>query len=178
MSSESGTRSRTPASSPIRAALAQSRATRTRSSASAGSSRRRSARFMNPYSSGSAPAPPRYITLSLPSSSRASFVARIDPSASPSGFSCVTSRKRSFARRASATACSSVVVVGELIDQLRHAHAALDRRIVRERQLRGPLQAELSAEPSLQDAVGGGEPVERGLALTLRAKDAHEDPGL
>ena len=44
------------------------------------------------------------MTASLPSCSSASFVASIEPSASPSGFSWVTSRKRSWARSASATA--------------------------------------------------------------------------
>src|SRR6478672_12426032 len=103
------------------------------------------------------------MTLSLPSWSRASFIASNEPSASPSGFSWVTSRKRSFERIASATACRSLVVCiwGELIDQLGHPDPALDRRIVFERQLGGPLHSQLSRHASLQDAVCRGEPGER-----------------
>src|SRR2546423_2084296 len=113
------------------------------------------------------PSPPRNMTLSLPSASSPSFSARIDPSASPSGFSCVTRRKRSRSRRASATAPSSFVG-GELIDQLRHPHPPLDRRIVLEGQLGGPLHSQLSRDSRLQDAVGGRQTGERRLALALR----------
>ena len=110
---------------------------------------------------GGAVWPARYMTLSLPSSSSASFAPRIEPSASPSGFSCVTRRKRSWARIASATAARSLVGVGfivgrlgsEVVDQLRHAHSSLDRRIVFERQLRGPLQLQLAPDRRLEDAV-------------------------
>src|SRR5919199_4018332 len=93
--------------------------------------------------------------VSFPSVSSASFVASSDPSASPSGFSCVVSRKRSpFRNAAAAAARSSLVVVwGDLIDQLRHAGGALDRRIVLERQLRSALHSELAREPRLQEAV-------------------------
>src|SRR5213592_2864898 len=115
------------------------------------------------------------MTLSLPSWSSASFVARIDPSASPSGFSCVIRRKRSRERIASATASTSLVVWGELIDQLRHADPALDRGIVFERQLRCPLHSELAREAPLQDAVRRGEPGEALLALLLGAEDADVD---
>ena len=76
---------------------------------------------MNAYSGGSTSSPPTYITLSFPSTSSASFIARIDPRASPSGFSWVTRRKRSLARIASATALSSLAIGGELVDQLAHA---------------------------------------------------------
>src|ERR671933_2028779 len=94
---------------------------------------------------------------SLPMAASASLSAGSDPSASPSGFSCVTSRKRSCARIASATAPTSLVVWGELIDQLRHADPALDGRIVFEGELRRPLHPQLAADPRLQDAVGGCE---------------------
>src|ERR671937_1130621 len=108
------------------------------------------------------------MTTSFPSCSSASFIARSDPSASPSGFSCVTSRKRSCSRRACATAFRSFVVVwGELIDQLRHPDPPLDRRIVFERELGRPLHPQLAREAGLEDAVGGGEAVEALLALAL-----------
>src|SRR6476661_2090477 len=117
------------------------------------------------------------MTLSLPSWSSASLVASSEPSASPSGFSWVTSRKRSFERIASATACRSLVVCiwGELIDQLGHPDPALDRRIVFERQLRSSLHSQLACHARLQDAVRRREPVERLRALGLRAEHADED---
>ena len=52
-------------------------------------------------------APERYITTSFPSARRPSAAPSIEPSASPSGFSCVTTRKRSLVRIASATAFTS-----------------------------------------------------------------------
>src|SRR5918995_1124319 len=130
---------------------------------------------MNWYSAGSGAAPERYITEFFPRASSMSFAARIDPSASPSGFSCVISRKRSWLRSASATAASSVVVWGELIDQLRHPDAALDRFIVFERQLRSSLQPELLSDSSLEDAVRRGETLQGLLPLGLRAEDADVD---
>src|SRR5689334_2643663 len=116
------------------------------------------------------------MTLSLPSWSRASLVASSEPSASPSGFSWVTSKKRSCERSASATACRSLVWVvwGELIDQLGHADPALDGRIVFEGQLWGPLHSELTRESRLQHAVRRLEPRERLPPLRLRAKHADE----
>src|SRR3954471_5674812 len=101
--------------------------------------------------------------MSLPSASSASLVASSEPRASPSGFSWVTSRKRSFERRASATACRSLVVWvwGELIDQLGHADPALDGRIVFEGQLWSPLHSQLARHARLQDPVGGRQSVAR-----------------
>src|SRR4249919_2612492 len=119
------------------------------------------------------------MALSLASESSASFIASREPSASPSGFSWVTSRKRSCERRASATAPRSFVVFrGELIDQLRHPNPTLDRRIVFEGQLGSPLHSQLASEPCLQDAVCGGEPGERALPFRLGAEDADEDPSV
>src|SRR5262249_52192424 len=154
--------------------------------ASAGSSRRSPSSGRNSYSAGGDVSPPRYMTLSLPSRSSPSFMPRIEPSASPSGFSWVTSRKRSWARIASATAARSVVVGvllvvglggfgGEVVDQLAHPYAPLDRRIVFEGELRGPLQLQLVRDRRLQDSVGGREALERRVALPLPAEDAHVD---
>src|SRR5215469_3059334 len=134
---------------------------------------------MKAYSPGSGVVPGRYMTASLPSPRNASVAARSDPSASPSGFSWVTTRKRSCSRSASAIAFRSVVCVivvrRELVDQLGHTHAALDRRIVLEGQLRSPLHSQLVGELRLEDSVRGLEPEKRGLLLATRAEDAHVD---
>src|SRR5262249_43316632 len=163
----------------------QSSARRTRSSASGGKSRRSSSSARKAYSVGGSVSPPRYMTLSLPSRSSASLAPRIDPSASPSGFSCVTRRKRSCARIASATRARSVVGVfivvlgwlvgGEVVDQLRHPHPTLDRLIVFEGELRGPLELELVRDRRLEDAVRSCEASQRRVALLLSAEDADVD---
>src|SRR5437870_10614024 len=116
------------------------------------------------------------MTLSLPSWSSASLSARIEPSASPSGFSCVTSRKRSCERIASPTAATSLVFWGEFIDQLRHADPALDGPIVFERELRCPLQPQFTCETALENAVRGLQPHQSLPLLVLGAEDADEDP--
>src|SRR5579885_381663 len=176
-----GTSPSSPAAALMREAFAQSSARRTRSRASAGSSRRSSPSGRKSYSAGRSVAPPRYMTASLPSTSRASFMPRREPRASPSGFSCVTSRKRSCERIASATAASSVVVdacivlPSEVIDQLRQPHPPLDGGIVFEGELRGPLELQLARHPCLQHAVGGGEPPQRARARLLAAEDTDED---
>src|SRR5919198_944892 len=160
--------------SAIRVSFAQSTASRTRVSASSGQSRRSPSSAMNAYSPGRGASPWSVITASLPSCLSPSFAARSDPSASPSGFSCVVTRKRSCERRASTTAARSFVS-GELIDELCHADPALDRRIVLEGQLGGSLQPQLSRDPCLEDAVRGRESLQAPLALLDRAQDAHED---
>src|SRR5918999_346187 len=111
---------------------------------------------MNAYSPGSGEPPARYMATSLLSCFSASDIASMEPSASPSGFSCVVTRKRSPARIASAARARSVAIVvvwGELIDQLGHAHAALDRRIVFEGQLRRPLHPQLARDARLEKPV-------------------------
>src|SRR2546421_10363391 len=118
------------------------------------------------------------MTLSLPSWSSASFSASMEPSASPSGFSWVTSKKRSRERIASATASTSLVVWGELIDQLCHADPALDRGIVFERQLRRPLHPQLLCETPLENAVRRLEAREALLPFLLGSEDADVDARL
>src|SRR5690242_9668252 len=177
----SGARERA-ASSPILSSLAQSTASSTRSAASAGGSRTSPSRGMKAYSRGSGVSPARYITASLPSCPSATVAARSEPSASPSGFSCVTTRKRSCCRRASPIAFSSVVCVivvrRELVDQASHAHAALDRGIVLEGQLRGPLQPQLTREPRLEKAVSRLETEQARALLAARAEHADVDRGV
>src|SRR4029079_9120178 len=118
-----------------------------------GSSRRRPSSCMNAYSRGSGARPERNMSTSLPSWRRATVVASSEPSASPSGFSCVTTRKRSCSRNAAAIAWRSVdvcVILGcELVDELTHADTVLDGLIVLERQLGGPLQPQLLREARL-----------------------------
>src|SRR5438309_692226 len=161
-------------SGPMRSAFAQSTATSTLSAMSAGTSRVMSSSGMNAYSRGMGESPLRYMTASLPSWRSASVVASNEPSASPSGFSWLTTTKRSFARSASTTASRSLVVWGELIDEVGHAHAALDRWIVLEGQLRGPFHSQLPRQPPLQQPMGRGQALERRLPLARRAEDAHE----
>src|SRR5262245_16397287 len=175
MSIDSGAAESTSGGSCVRCAVALSRAMITRSPTSSGSALDRPSSVRKPYSGGSARSPPRYITLSLPRVSSASFIARIDPRASPSGFSWVTRRKRSLARIASATALSSLPICGQLVDQLAHPDALLHRAIVFEGQLRGPLHSQLVGEPRLEHAVGGGEPVQGRPARLLRTEHADED---
>ena len=80
----------------------------TRSPMSSGSSRSTSSSGMNPNSAGSGAVPERYISASLPSARSPSAIASIEPSASPSGFSCATTRKRSFEVSAASTPSRSV----------------------------------------------------------------------
>src|SRR5258706_11119703 len=181
MSTTSFVRSTGERSGPMRSAFAQSTATRTRSSASSGSSRSSPSSCMNAYSRGTAPWPQSSISASLPRLRNASVIASSEPSASPSGFSCVTTRKRSCARSVSATACRSVwlvvIVGGQLVDQLCHPHATLDREIVLERQFGSPLHPELAAEPRLEQPMRGLEPLERRAPLARVAEHAHVDGG-
>src|SRR5205823_10917135 len=178
MSSASGAPSSGSGSGPIRLSFAQSTAISTRSRQSSGRRRRSSASGMNEYSTGSGASPYRYMTLSLPSWSSASFSARIEPSASPSGFSWVTSKKRSRERIASATAATSLVVWGELIDQLRHADPALDGRIVFEHELRRPFEPQLAGETALENAVRGLQPGQTLPLLPLGPENADIDPSM
>src|SRR5215207_1764174 len=181
MSRTSGDSWSTSGSGPIRDSFAQSTAIRIRSDASSGTLRCSPSSVMKEYSAGSGASPASTIVASLPSWSSASFSASIDPRASPSGFSCVVTRKRSPLRIASAACASSVAIVvvwGEFIEQLGQADPPLDRRIVFEGQLRRPLHPELLREFRLQDSVGGLEPLQALLALPLGAEHRDEDLGV
>ena len=80
----------------MRSMLPQSRKTMVRSATSAGGSFTASLNGMCWYSGGSGnSSAPMYITEFLPSSLSISWVPSSEPSASPSGFSCVTSRSLS-----------------------------------------------------------------------------------
>src|SRR5262249_5852334 len=178
--------SRIAGSCPIRRAFAQSTATSTRSEMSSGSSRSTSSSAMNSNSAGMAADPDRYISESLPSARSPRDIASIEPRASPSGFSCATTRKRSFEESAESTpsrsvclACSFVSCVirnaprRHFIDELRHADAALHGWIVFKGEVRSPLQPELARDPRLQVTVSRIEAFERGALLPLVA--VHRD---
>src|SRR5437899_3675155 len=178
-------------SGPIRRSFAQWTTSSTRSARSAGSSRCSSDRSRKLYSPGVGAVPDRYMTTSLPIASSASAIASIEPTASPSGFSCAATTKRSFDRIASATARTSVVVLvwlivfgktvhgkvcGDLVDQLCHADAPLDGVIVGERERGRPAQAQFAVDLRLQDAAGGIEPRQRRAPLLLAPENRDEDP--
>src|SRR6266540_116051 len=168
----------TSGSGPSRLSFAQSTAMRMRWSASGGTRRSSPSSFMNAYSPGSGASPTSSICVSLPSCSSASAVASIEPSASPSGFSCVVTRKRSPPRIAAAAWASSVSIVvvwGELIDQLGHPDPPLDRWIVFERQLGSAFHPQLAREARLQHSVRSCETLQAALALALRAEHRDED---
>src|SRR4051812_4277236 len=187
MSTTSAARSSASGSGPIRRSDAQSTATSVRWSASSGSVRARSARSRKRYSPGSGASPERYITTSLPSPRSARVSPSIEPRASPSGFSCVTTSRRSARVSAATTASRSFIVVislflvrevaRELVDERRHPHSALDRVIVFEGQRRGPAEAELLVDPRLQEPVRRPQAIERGAPLLLAAEHRDEDLG-
>src|SRR6187397_880403 len=173
----SGALASTSGSGPSRLSFAQSRARSTRSAASSGRERRRLSSGIHEYSRGSGVSPERYMTTSLPRASRASFTARSEPRASPSGFSCVVTRNRSCERIASATPSSSAWVVwGVLIEELRYPDAVVDGAIVFEGELGSALHPQLICDPCLEDAVSRGEAVERLRPLPLVAEHADVDP--
>src|SRR5712691_5228614 len=175
---ESGTCPSTSGSA-MRLSFAQSSARRTRSATSSGQRRWSPSSCMNAYSPGRGASPWSTMTVSLPRCSSASMAATKDPSASPSGFSCVVRMNRSWPRIASATAVSSLAVVwGELIDQLRHADPALDRRIVLEGQLWGSLHSEFTRESRLEHRVCSLQSRQRVGALPLGAQHRDEDAGV
>src|SRR5436853_2463769 len=149
---------------------------------SAGSSSCRPSSCMNAYSRGSGAGPERNISASLPSCLKPSDIASSEPSASPSGFSWVTTRKRSRSRNAATTACRSldvcVILWCELVDQPAHSHAVLDGRIVLEGQLWGSFHAQLAREARLQQAVSGVEAAHRRGSLLLGPEHADEHGGV
>ena len=107
-------------------------------------------------------------TASLPSAVSTWCIATSEPSASPSGFSCVASTKRSRVaelgehlrarRRGAVRAAHSPTLP---LEQLVDAQAALDRVVVDEVQRRRVLEPQLAGDPALQEAVGGAQAVQR-----------------
>src|SRR4051794_32038096 len=121
------------------------------------------------------------ITLSLPRAVRTLCMPTSEPSASPSGFSCVTRAKR-CAPRISSRTCSREeappfsLIGAHLPQDLLDARGALGGVVVDELQRRRALHPQLSAHPRLQDAVGGLQPRQRRLALLVRSEHADEHP--
>ena len=96
-------------STGIRSMLPQSRNTTTRSPMSSGGAPSRPSNFMSRYSIGSGNSSgDMYISASLPSWVSTPCMATSDPSASPSGFSCVVSSSFSAERSSSSSWSSSV----------------------------------------------------------------------
>src|SRR6266542_1532246 len=164
----------------IRSMFPQSRNTSTRSTTSAGASWNTSSRGRNWYSTGSGNSfAARNITESLPSCSRMWCIASSEPRASPSGASWVVSRKRSFARSSWAMSASdasvrrTTAVASLILEQPREADAPFGCIVVVEGQRRSALDPHLARDRSLEDAVRGTQPGERGLALGLAAQHAH-----
>src|SRR5437763_9700031 len=175
--------SRRRKSTGIRSMFPQSRNTRTRSTTSIGGSWNTSLRGRNRYSTGSGNSlAARNITESLPSCRRISCVPRSEPSASPSGPSCVVSRKRSSALSSAATSASEAslgsdtVGAASLIEQARDPNAALRRLVVVEREGRGALDPRLASDRCLEHAVGRAESGQRRLPLGILAQHADVDP--
>src|SRR5947209_5866989 len=102
------------------------------------------------------------ITQSLPRSPSTRCMAISEPSASPSGFSWVTAISFDAPRISSSTASRSVSSVsGIAVQQLGDPHPVIDGAVVVEAEGRRALEAQLTCQPALEDAVGGGEPLER-----------------
>ena len=139
---------------------------------------------MKPYSPGSGASPQSNITSPCRARRARGAVASSEPSASPSGFSCVVT---SEARRASGSrprpplrsvvVCVSVSGASSSIS-LRHAHAALDRRIVFERQIGVRFSLQLAARAAPGGRRARPRARERRCALLLAAEDADADPRL
>src|SRR3954451_19384625 len=115
---------------------------------------------------------------SLPIAVSACCIAASEPSASPSGCSCVHSTKRSAPCSSAMTSwkpCSPIR--GSLLSEdALEPVGALRRVVVDERQLRRVLEPELGGDPSLQEPARGLERRHRQLARTLLAEHRHEDP--
>src|SRR3954451_3357204 len=121
------------------------------------------------------------MTLSLPSAVSTLCMPTSEPSASPSGFSWVTSTKR-CAERISARTCSREevppfsLIAGHLAQDLLDARGALGGVVIDELEGGRALHPQLAAHARLQDPVGGLQPRQRRLALLVGAQDADEHP--
>ena len=124
------------------------------------------------------------MSASLPSVWRISCIAIRLPSASPSGFSWVTTTNFSastqrgerllalgsgavFSHRSPASAVSS--------SSCGDPHAAIDGWVVDERERRRVLERQLGGDAPLEEAVRGAQPLEARLPLSLVAEHAHVD---
>src|SRR3954464_13513949 len=100
---------------------------------------------------------------SLPSAVSACCMPARDPSASPSGCSCVHRTNRCESRISSSTASRSVSTVG-LPQDLLAARGLVGGVVVAELELGRVLEPQLGGDGALQDAMGGAQPGERQVA--------------
>src|SRR5438105_4852831 len=167
------------ASAGLRSRLPQSRYTIVRSSMSPGGTARTLSSGRNSYSCGSGRSRSSMnAALSLPMASRISCIATSDPSASPSGFSCVTTisfcAERSSSRAWSRAERFPFSGITDLpVDQPRDAVRPLDRLVVLEHQRRRALEGQLGGDHALEETMGGTQPLERRCSGRLVAEDAH-----
>src|SRR5882757_7025575 len=175
--------SRRSASAALRSRFPQSRNTTVRSSTSAGGEVISPGGARNRYSLGSGRSrSPTNGLLSLPSAVRISCIAASEPSASPSGFSWVTTISLSAERSAPST-CSRFEldpfsVICRLPQQFVDPRGVVDRVVVLERQLRRALQRQLRRDPRLQEPVRRAQALDRLGASVLVSEHAHIHAGM
>src|SRR5918992_3114315 len=178
--------SRSSADAGVRSMFPQSRNTSTRSARSSGGSVTSPSRWMKRYSYGSGNSSAvRKATASLPSAVRTCCIAASEPTASPSGRSCVVSRNLSLLRSV-AIACSRVgreplsdtSVPGLALEQLLDPLRAVEGVVVDEVERRRVLEVQLLRHAPLEEAVGRAQPVKRAPADAAVAQDGHVHPRL
>src|SRR5215218_91804 len=118
------------------------------------------------------------ITESLPRMRRTPCIAMSEPSASPSGFSWVTSTKRSAERSASSTCSRVEEKVSVVIEQLFHPHRAVGRVVVVELERRCALHPQLRAHAALEHAARRLQALQRLGPLVLPAQDGDVHAGM
>src|SRR5579862_1110352 len=172
------------ASAGLRSRLPQSRNTAVRSSRSWGGELRTSSSPRKRYSWGSGNSRASMNAgLSLPRAVRISRIATSEPSASPSGFSWVTTISL-LAERSSSSACSrlerfpfsgtwTAVHVGPTIEQFGEPSRALHRLVVLEFERGGVLELQLARQSSLEEAMGRTQALEAGGSTRLVSEHAH-----
>src|SRR5579884_84691 len=120
------------------------------------------------------------ITLSLPSVVRISCIATSDPSASPSGFSWVTTTSLGAPRSSSSTSSrlarspfSAMILPRFVAKELGDPHPAVHRFVVLKGQRRRVLERQLRGQHALQEPVRGAQAREALGALLLVSENAH-----
>src|SRR5918998_5181084 len=176
--------SRCSAAAGVRSTLPQSRNTSTRSPRSGGGSVTSPSSSMKRYSYGSGNSSAgRKAAASLPSAASTCCIAASEPTASPSGRSCVVSRNLSLSRSV-ASACSRVgreplsdtSVPGLALEQLLDPLRAVERVVVDEVERRRVLEVQLLRHAALEETVRRPQPIERAPAHGAGAQDGHVHP--
>ena len=141
-------------STGMRSMLPQSRKTIVRSATSSGGAPTRPSKWSPRYSHGSGNSSgDMYIRESLPSCVRMPCIASSEPSASPSGFSCVVRRSLSADRSSPTTwSCSVVTLMLVVVQQLCDPHPSVYRLVEDELKRGGALHPQLACHGLLKDA--------------------------